>query len=289
MVMKKIIAIVASIPMCLALSAQTMPSLIMDFDPSSLGVASSSVVTSSILDSKFDINASYGIWQPKMAKESLIGVNASYRFGEKFALGIYGRMFNQPSYEVVNEKGITSQVDGTFTPREMNFGLSGAFSISESFSAGITFKVANASLASDAKATAFGGDVFARFAKNGWKAGVAVCNIGSKADFGGGSSYALPSLVRAGGAYSVAGLTASAEFDYLFSGAIMAALGAEYWVKDIVAVRAGFHYGDKQKAIPTYASVGLGVKFFGVKLNATYLLASETLGNSLLFGLGYSF
>lgn len=145
--MRKIIAMAVSVAVCVGLDAQTMPSLIMDFDPSSLGVASSSVATSSILDSNFDANASYGIWQPKVANESLIGLNASYRFGGKFALGIYGKMFNMPSYEVVNEKGITSQVDGTFTPREMNFGLSGAFSISESFSAGITFKVANASLA----------------------------------------------------------------------------------------------------------------------------------------------
>ena len=92
-----------------------------------------------------------------------------------------------------------------------------------------------------------------------------------------------------GGVRPVAGLTVGAEVDYLFSGALMAGLGVEYTIVDIVSLRGGFHYGDAAKAIPMYASLGLGVKFAGVHLDFSYLLASQTLGNSLLFGLGYSF
>ena len=77
--------------------------------------------------------------------------------------------------------------------------------------------------------------------------------------------------------------------DYLFSGALMAGLGLEYCIVDIVSVRAGYHYGDAAKALPSFASVGLGVKFAGVHLDAAFLLASKTLGNTLMIGLGYSF
>ena len=92
-----------------------------------------------------------------------------------------------------------------------------------------------------------------------------------------------------GGVRPVSGLTIGAEVDYLFQGGLMAGLGVEYTIVDIVSLRGGFHYGDAAKAVPMYASLGLGVKFAGVHLDAAFLLASKTLGNTLMFGLGYSF
>ena len=96
-------------------------------------------------------------------------------------------------------------------------------------------------------------------------------------------------MAKVGAAYHIGGFQASAEVDYLFAGAIMAGIGAEYGFKDIAFIRAGFHYGDAQKAIPTYASVGLGVQYWGVRLDATWITASSVLGNSLGFSLSYSF
>ena len=113
-------------------------------------------------------------------------------------------------------------------------------------------------------------------------------NLGTPVSYG-DQKYGQPGIVRGGGAYSVAGLTASVEVDYLFSGALMAGLGLEYGIADIVFVRGGFHYGDAAKAIPTHASLGLGVKYAGVHLDFAFLTASKTLGNSLLLELGYSF
>ena len=88
---------------------------------------------------------------------------------------------------------------------------------------------------------------------------------------------------------AVSGLTVGAEVDYLFTGGLMAGLGVEYTIVDIVSLRGGFHYGDPAKAVPMYASVGLGVKFAGVHLDAAFLTASQTLGNTLMIGLGYAF
>ncbi len=79
------------------------------------------------------------------------------------------------------------------------------------------------------------------------------------------------------------------DADYYLSGDITAASGAEYSFKNFIFLRAGYHYGSKDKGLPSFASAGLGVKFAGVQLNAAYLLASETLGGSLMIGLGYSF
>ena len=87
----------------------------------------------------------------------------------------------------------------------------------------------------------------------------------------------------------IEGLKAAAEFAYLFEGAFGASLGAEYCYADIVSARAGYHLGSKDKGLPSYASIGLGAKYFGVGLNLAYLLASDTIGGSFLAGLSYSF
>jgi hypothetical protein len=40
---------------------------------------------------------------------------------------------------------------------------------------------------------------------------------------------------------------------------------------------------------PTFASVGAGVKFMGIKLDLAYLIGSGAMKNTLALGLGYTF
>lgn len=68
-----------------------------------------------------------------------------------------------------------------------------------------------------------------------------------------------------------------------------AAAGARYAFRDMVSVRTGYHFGTDKSPLPSYLSVGLGVKFFGVHLDFAYHLANELLGGSFKIGLGYSF
>lgn len=67
------------------------------------------------------------------------------------------------------------------------------------------------------------------------------------------------------------------------------AAGAQYALKDMVFFRAGYHLGSSETAIPPYLSLGLGFHFRGIRLDVSFLTASETLGNTLAFGLGYVF
>lgn len=59
--------------------------------------------------------------------------------------------------------------------------------------------------------------------------------------------------------------------------------------KETVFFRAGYHYGDGEKALPSFASVGAGLSFFGISMDFSYLLASRNLSGTMLFGLGYRF
>ena len=231
---------------------------------------------------------SYGSWQPKAASDKILGASASVRLG-KLGVALEYKNFAQPAYEVTGITGSVSQVTPSFTPKESSFALGIGYRILDCLSAAVTVRSTSSVLASDAKASVFGVDVSAMYASDALQAGLAVCNLGGKVNYG-ESDYKQPALLKAGAAYEVVeGLKAAAEFAYLFEGAFGASLGAEYCYADIVSARAGYHLGSKDKGLPSYASIGLGAKYFGIGLNLSYLLASDTIGGSFLAGLSYSF
>ena len=226
-------------------------------------------------DNTFGAELSYGMWTPSINKNTLIGANVYYQIKSKLELSVDFRRNGGQPYTIMSDMGFP---EGEFTPSDILAGLGVSYRLNEHLEFGVKGKFLSAKLYNENNPSAFGVDVAAHYRTAGLVAEIGAANLASP--FG---------LAKVGASYSVAGLVASAEFDYLFCGAMMAAVGAEYTVKDIVSFRAGYHYGDAQKALPSFVSVGLGAKFSGVSINATYLLASETLGGTMMFGLGYSF
>ena len=299
--MKKFLTVIFASVWSIVGFAQALPSLLVNSDPQAMGAAGISALGSrayslqgfaagtALMDDIAAAGVSYGSWQPDAAADKILSASAAVLLKEKFSVAIEYKNFAQPSYEVTGATGSISQVTPTFTPKESSFALGLGYRIMDGLSAALTVRSTSSVLATNAKASVIGVDVSAMYAKNAFQAGLAVCNIGGKVNYG-GSDYSQPSLVKAGGSYEVIdGLKAAAEFAFLFEGAFEASLGAEYCYADIVSVRAGYHLGSKDKGIPSYASVGLGAKYAGIGLNLAYLLASDTLGGSFLAGLSYNF
>ena len=227
---------------------------------------------------------SYDSWAPSSASLGVAAFGGFYRFG-KMALALDGRYFIEKPYDIISQ---SSKVIGSYTPKDIMAGLGLAYQVAEPLSVGVTGHFFSSDIAENIKGSAFCADVDLTFRKGGLAAMAGVANLGSKISYG-GASCSLPAYAKGGVSYRVAGVTASAEADYLFSGALMAGFGVEYNIADIAFVRAGYHYGDATKALASFASLGLGLQFSGISLDLAFLTASETLGNSLLFGLGYSF
>ena len=304
--MKRFLHILFFAFVSVGLSAQTLPSLLVSADGAVAGTGGLAVAArpgawslennAAMLpfqDGRLAAAVTYGMWQPAFANDKVLGAGVSFKASDRLSFGLTARNFAMPEYTVVNELGAESQVNGTFSPKESTIGLGGAFALSDHFSVGVSAKMTSSSLAKDAKASVFGADVSLAYSQDALRAGFSVCNLGGGADYGSGS-HAQPTLARAGVSYglgdaSASAVTLGAEADYLFSGGLMAGVGAEYAFKQLAFVRAGFHYGDAAKAVPTYASLGLGVHVAGLVFDAAYLLASETVGGSLCITLGYSF
>ena len=296
--MKKILTVLVSLTFALAASAQALPSLLVGADPAAAATGGSALARAAdafavdnnaasmaLSSNSFSVGASFGMWAPNTADNTLAGLGFYYRLSDKMALGFSGRMLRDKPYDIASATG---QVTGSFAPSDLLAGLGFSFAVTDGLSLGVTGRFASSAIAPDMKGSAFGADITAMYAAESFSAAVGLCNLGTPISYG-GASYSQPMLIRAGGAFSASGLTASAEADYLLSGALMAGLGLEYCVADLAFIRAGYHYGDAAKALASYASLGLGLQFSGISLDLAFLTASETLGNSLLFGIGYSF
>lgn len=263
--------------------AQSMSALLIPTDAKSLSMGSVSVVPES--SNEFDADAIFGIWAPATASNTIAGMDVRCRLSDKFGLLFDGTYFKDKPYVITNSEG---QSNGTFSPTEMLFGLGGRLGLSEKLSLELKAKIFNSTIGNDLKGNAFGADLTLGYRSGGFNAAAGVANLGSAIKFA-DKSYGMPMMARAGASYTVSGITAAVEADYLFSGAFMAGLGAEYSIKDIAFIRAGFHYGDKTSALPTFASLGAGIVFSGIKLNIAYITANGNIGNSIMLSLGYCF
>lgn len=299
--MKDISASFVAVFVCCVLNAQSVPSLLIPSDAVAMGRAGAVVASapgafsmeynpamSSFYEGHLSAQASYGMWQSGASGNSLINVGATGKIGERFSLGAGGKYFTYPSYTITDGNGIPRQVDGLFSPKEMSFLLGASYRVADCLGIGVNARFATSTLAPDAKANVFAGDVALAYCRRGLRAGISVCNLGSKAKYG-ENSYNIPTYARAGVSYSIVGITLQAEADYLFSGAVMAAACAEYWWKEYVGVRVGYHYGDPVKAIPQYFSLGLGGQFKGVQLDFAWLLGNGIFRNTFAVNLGYRF
>lgn len=253
---------------------------------------------SSVLsDKKMDVAVSYGLWQPSMAANNVISA-AGYGKVAKFMTVSAGvKYFSYSPYNITDDGGL---VTGTYTPKEMAAGVGLAFRILPILSLGANVQYVLSDLGGPKKGSAVSADVGAMLDLKFMRAGVTVSNLGSKIDYGGLNAYNLPACLKLGvgttqylGAEKKHALTASLQGGLLFeNSAFMAEAGVEYGWNDMARFSVGYHYGEATGIIPSYASVGAGVKILGIYLNAAYLIGTQEdspVSNSFMIGVGYSF
>ncbi|MDE5891232.1 MAG: PorV/PorQ family protein [Bacteroidales bacterium] len=220
----------------------------------------------------------------------LVGAGAGFKVGKRVGLTVAGNYNKGAEYDVFDEYG---NRNGSFKTSSMLFSAGLGIKVIDMLSVGANFKYAVERLQPDDNPGAFAADVYAMFKWNVLAVSAGVSNLGTDVRDLGGNKFSLPSSghVAVNYAQDVAAkhyVEAEIDADCYFSGRFAMALGAQYGFNDMVFVRAGYRYGGKS-VIPSYASAGLGVKFFGVHLDASYLFASEVLKNAFSVGLSYTF
>jgi len=128
-------------------------------------------------------------------------------------------------------------------------------------------------------------------AKNGMRFALGVQNLGTPMKFD-KVSDPLPLSLRAGAAYEpVKALTLGLTLDqYLIDQKFYAAFGGEYWLRDALALRAGYRYGYDtiHLGAMTGISLGIGIKVNGLGLDYAYVPFGD-LGDTHRFGFWMKF
>lgn len=241
-------------------------------------------------DGTLDVSAGYQMWQASSTNNmSLAG---AWNINDKFGLTAGFTYGMGSSYDIYDAGGF---VTGTFAPSEMQAGLGFGWRFLPWLSFGANVKYLSNTLAEGHSYGAISSDIFFMSKLNDLSLALGVSSLGSRVESATGAKFSQPTSVTFGAAYSVEfadihSVEALLDADWYLAGALSASVGAEYCWNRMVSVRAGYRYGGKT-VIPSYASLGAGVKMFGVSLDLAYLIASgdSPMKNTLTFGLGYSF
>ena len=284
----KIVAAAALLALSTSLKAQVLNTLVREVDPAAAGLAGAGVAMQanayaldnnpaemSLSASKISLAAGYAVLQPSSVKMGALSFSSLFKLSEKLAMGAAIKRGAYSPYPITSEEGRST---AEFTPSELSLSLGGSYLILKGLSAGVKLNYASIGLSPDAKYNVFSGDLGLTYATESLTVAANARNLGSQ----------LMDL-RAGASYALSSLTAYAQGEYLAGAGLMGALGLQYAFKDLIFVRAGGHLGNAEKAIPSYASLGLGAKFKGITFDAAVLLGTKSETGTLLFSAGYSF
>lgn len=280
-------------------------------DPVSLGLAGTGTVmqatpfamwnniaTTALEDEKFQIGATYSLWQPSQTANNVVGVAGYGRVAKFMTISAGVKYFGHRPYDITDSgSGI---VTGSFTPIDLEAGIGLGFRILPILSLGATVSYVHSDIGGPEKGSAVSADFGAMLDLKFMRIGLTAENIGSKISYG-YSKYSLPANARLGlGTVQKFGAEDEYEVSVNLEGGLtfdetsfFAGVSAQYKYNDFLRVSAGYHYGDAEKQyFGSYASIGLGVKFVGITIDAAYLIATDkesAIGNTFAVGLGFSF
>ena len=238
---------------------------------------------------KGDVQVSYNNWNPTSTNY----INGAFGFNLKNKVGISGGFSNGSGkeFEMFDNNGNSA---GQFTPKNIQANLGVSWRFMEWMSIGANVSINNEKLLEDFTSKAIAADVYVMGEFKGIRATAGVSKLGGKVKDASGQEFPIATSVAAAVGYAKDfdknRIEAEADIDYFLNSAspISVAIGAAYTFNDMVSVRGGFHSGG---VISNFASLGIGLKFYGVRLDAAYILAGSDspLHNTLAAGLGYCF
>ncbi len=246
-------------------------------------------------DRKLSVSAGWMSLAPDYYGTSCFSVDAGMVLGKKFGVCVLAAYGLDRPYEEFNSGGYST---GTFRPRQLIAGAGFCYRPLSFLSVGVNVKYAGEKLTSAAGYGALVTDIaLAADVPLGHgiriKATAGAYSLGTKVKASDGSSYRLPSEARGEVGYFQEftprhRLEILGAADVFFNRKFSAAAGLGYTWNSMLTARLGYRYGGNS-VIPSYASAGIGVKFFGVSLDAVWLFGSKILRNSFGLSLGYGF
>lgn len=289
----------------MGLQAQTVPAATFSPDARSAAMADAgsalygkgmSIYTNSaaavLSDDDFAASFTYSRWQPEMIGRNDFAIGAFYKFADRFTVGLGARGLFYGETVLVGGDGMYGE---KIAPKDLSVDLSFGMKILDGFSAAVNahyYRMDNISAGNG-----FAADVELMYAHRYFTAALSARNLGPALSYADGPKAGMPAEIRAGAssAFSLASdavclLPALDVSYYVPVSAASAAVGLELRLFRIFSLRGGYRYSSDTGSLPSYASVGAGVEFFGVNVDAAYYIGTgvSPVGGSFRICLGFA-
>lgn len=238
---------------------------------------------------RFGVGLSYTSWMPMFGPDRKMRASAAFN-NSNLSFGFNSEYSLSAKYPIYNEFGTPT---GDFSPSSLRIDAGIGFRIVKGFTTGIDLKYVRSSEAENLTQNCFAAGIHFGFVTGRLSTYLGIRDLGPSVKSEDGKAYTLPSSIAGSVSYGLIDAGRSrlfldaAGYCYL-SGGVSAAIGTEYSFDSHFFTRAGYRYASQTAPLASFASLGIGIKFFGISINATYLLASKTLGGTYLIGLSYS-
>ena len=263
-------------------------------EASSFSIYNNSAATA-FSENKAAFGTSYLGWQPNGLNVKTASVSGYHALSKGFTLLLGAQYGFYKKQQIIDDNNVAS---GTFRPSSLSVNAGVAYRIIDHLAAAVNVRYLNAKIF-DTNASAVGVDVQLMYQYNRLAAGLALNNLGSEFDFG-GSKMKQPTQLNIGASYkllpqgSMHDLNVAVKGGYIFSPSseksAIAAVGVEYSFAGMFCARTGYSYGDKDKYLPPFVTVGLGVNLANIQLNGGYVIGvtkNSPIRNSFTIGLSY--
>lgn len=233
---------------------------------------------------RVDLNLSYMMWE-RTASVATSPVDASVKYRINSLFGVSASMHvDRMKSTIPTDETATFVRNGEYRPSNLALGAGFDFFAAKNVDIFLRARYlrSNFYLGQDYQAVAFDAVASAYFGPVGVSAGVA--DIGPKVS----GKYALPSSALAAVCFDHKGIKAEVQANYYMFGGFRLAAAASYTYAGIVSARVGYNKG-KNTPLEDFASVGLGVRVYGIQLNLAYLFSNNPLNGTAGISLNYKF
>ncbi len=263
-------------------------------------------------DRTFEFGASYSPWMRSQIKGyDLIAAGGYLNLLPGQTLAIGTRIYCEPKigpdvdFPFLPKDEFNNPLDGYTSFRPVNFSLEAAYGIrlTRKLGLSLTARYLQSKYGEWMTSNALDFDLalYTRLPLDAMLDGAWVSLAAKASDMGfsfGDGDYTLPTRLHVGGALHAPfneahALQASLDLGYRFlperRSSFGASIGAEYTLKEIFSLRAGYHVADKKGY--NYGTVGVGLRIVHLSIDFSYLFAAKECPwrNSCQVGLGVYF
>lgn len=223
----------------------------------------------------------YGKWQPSFTNADIMSFGSYVKLNSRLSIALGYRYEALPKQDIINNEG---NMDGSFTSNGMSIDLGVAYSLITNLAIGVNIRHTNVSIY-EMKSSSFLADIHLFYKYKRFNGGLVINNLGSEKNL-----ILSPVNIKVAGEYSILSdniqhqLTSHLQLGYILPeeyASLVGGVGLEYGYISSYFIRVGYNYADYTKYTPDNVSVGIGVEFKSIALNAAYLISTNNVAGSI--------